>query len=92
MSYAASGASNTSSDIIVHAEKRGSSEHLDPISPPPKTECEEDILQDCVDLIRDPSPASSDSKVIMEFLLLLIIINPSRSCNYNCPADSPEIV
>lgn len=64
VSYAGSGASNTSSDIIVHAEKRGSSEHLDPISPPPKTECEEDSLQDCVDLIRDPSPATSDSKVI----------------------------
>ncbi|KAL5262051.1 hypothetical protein ACHWQZ_G007679 [Mnemiopsis leidyi] len=62
VSYAGSGASNTSSDIIVHAEKRGSSEHLDPISPPPKTECEEDSLQDCVDLIRDPSPATSDSK------------------------------
>ena len=66
VSYAGSGASNTSSDIMVHAEKRGSSEHLDPISPPPKTECEEeDSLQDCVDLIRDPSPATSDhSKVI----------------------------
>ncbi|XP_063694139.1 uncharacterized protein LOC134825883 isoform X2 [Bolinopsis microptera] len=61
VSYAGSGASNTSSDIMVHAEKRGSSEHLDPISPPPKTECEEeDSLQDCVDLIRDPSPATSD--------------------------------
>ena len=56
-SYAAS---NTSSDTNIRVQKRGSSEHLDPISPLPKEGVERESFQD---LIAEQSPFFSEEKV-----------------------------